>query len=179
VKRFVFFTLVLMAHSAGAQPPARLPAPAARLMPATMPSIRIASGIGISPDGSILWNAEVLFALPSISDHMRLWIGIIPTTNPEETGDENAADGFVPFTIEYEFELKRSGVAPFLYADAGAGPQFGDASNHSFFQAKMFSAGAGMTAGNTAGFIGKFGLTYNTVLQHSNLYVVLNAGIDF
>ncbi len=176
----LFTALLFFSKGASAQAP---PGDTLRIRAETNSavSIQLASGIGASPlqIGNILWNAEVMFALPDLSDHSRLWLGIIPTMDPQATGDENAADGFVPIAIEYECDFSGTSTTPFLYANAGAGPQFGDRSKHQLFQAVMSSAGVGIHNGKTAGFVGKFGLTYNTVLQNSRVYLIFDVGIAF
>jgi hypothetical protein len=149
-------------------------------------SFQLSSGIGCSPTnvGDLLWTVQILFGTPVFHNGM-LWAGIIPTMVPQNFGDETAVDGFTPLVIEYEYDLGTSlpispSAMPFLYANAGTGPQFGDRSNHRLFQAAMCSAGAGLRDGSISGFFGQLGITYNNIpARGSRAFLILNSGIFF
>ncbi len=145
-------------------------------------SFQLSSGLGYNPaqGGSELWSVKLMLGTPLFSTDGTLWAGIEPTMVPQSIGDENAVDGFSPFVIEYEHDFPISRMTTFLYANAGAGPQFGDRSNHLLFQAVMFSAGAGLRDGGRSGFFGQLGVTYNNVpMTNAREFLILNAGIFF
>ncbi len=147
---------------------------------------QLSSGFGASPTnvGDLLWTVQILLGT-SVFHNGILWAGIVPTMVPQNPGDEAAVDGFTPFVIEYEYDLGAplpisSSTTPFLYANAGGGPQFGDRSNHHLFQAGMLSAGAGLRGGSTSGFFGQLGIAYNNVsVMGSRAFLILNGGIFF
>jgi hypothetical protein len=150
-------------------------------------SFQLSSGLGYAPanGGNVLWDVQLMLGTPVFHHDGMLWVGIIPTMVPQSLGDENAVDGFVPFVVEYEYDFHASlsispAMMPFLYANAGAGPQFGDRSNHILFQAAMCSVGAGIRDGVRSGFFGQAGLTYNSVpMTSSRVFLLLNGGIFF
>jgi hypothetical protein len=150
-------------------------------------SFQLSSGLGYTPasGGNVLWDVQLMLGTPVFNNDGILWVGIVPTMVPQRLGDEAAVDGFTPLVVEYEHDFRASmsilsTTMPFLYANAGAGPQFGDRSNHSLFQAVMFSAGAGIRDGTRSGFFGQAGLTYNNVpLTNSRVFLLLNGGIFF
>ena len=145
-------------------------------------SFQLSSGLGYTPlsGGDVLWDVKLMLGTPVFSNGDMVWAGIVPTMVPASVGDEDAVDGFVPFVIEYEHNFHLSTTTPFLYANAGAGPQFGDRSNSHIFQAMMYSAGVGIRGGERSGFFGQAGVTYNNVPSTSaRVFLVLNAGIFF
>ncbi len=145
-------------------------------------SFQLSSGFGANAasGGNVLWDVTLMLGTPIFNNDGILWVGIIPTLVPEAIGDEAAADGFTPFVIEYEHDFHGSSVMPFVYANAGVGPQFGDRSNNRLFQAAMCSAGAGIRDGAGSGFFGQLGITYNNVpITNAREFLILNAGIFF
>jgi hypothetical protein len=150
-------------------------------------SFQLSSGLGYAPakGGNVLWDVQFMLGTPVFGSDGMVWIGIVPTMVPQSIGDESAVDGFTPFVVEYEYDFRASfsipsTATPFLYANAGAGPQFGDRSNHSLLQAVMCSAGAGIRSGTGSGFFGQLGITYNNVSSMSSpVFLILNAGIFF
>ena len=116
-------------------------------------SFQLSSGLGYTPlsGGDVLWDVKLMLGTPVFSNGDMVWAGIVPTMVPASVGDEDAVDGFVPFVIEYEHNFHLSTTTPFLYANAGAGPQFGDRSNSHIFQAMMYSARRGNSWRRTIG----------------------------
>jgi hypothetical protein len=150
-------------------------------------AFQISSGLAANTasGGNVLWDVKLMLGTPVFHNTGVVWVGIEPTLVPQSLGDEAAADGFTPMVVEYEYELGASAAVasstmPFLYANAGIGPQFGDRSNHSLFQAVMCSAGAGLRDGARSGFFGQLGITYNNVpISNARVFLILNAGIFF
>jgi hypothetical protein len=150
-------------------------------------SFQLSSGLGYAPanGGNVLWDVQLMLGTPVINNDGMFWIGILPTMVPQSLGDETAVDGFAPLVVEYEYDFRAmlpifSATTLFLYANAGSGPQFGDRSNHSLFQAVMCSMGMGIRDGARAGFFGQAGLTYNNVPSTSSrVFLLLNGGIFF
>jgi hypothetical protein len=150
-------------------------------------SFQISSGLAANAasGGNVLWDVTLMLGTPVFHNTGILWVGIVPTLVPQSVGDEAAADGFTPLVVEYEYEFGSSfarvvSAMPFLYANAGIGPQFGDRSNHGVFQAVMGSAGAGLRDGARSGFFGQLGITYNNVpISNAREFLILNAGIFF
>ncbi len=145
-------------------------------------SFQISSGLGANAasGGNVLWDVKLMLGTPVFHNNGILYVGIVPTLVPQTLGDEAAADGFTPLVVEYEYNLRASSAMPFLYANAGIGPQFGDRSNHGVFQAAMCSAGVGLRDGAPSGFFGQLGITYNNVpISNAREFLILNAGVFF
>ncbi len=150
--------------------------------------IHLSSSLGIAPTnvGDLLWGVKLMAGFPIFKGPNLIWIGIMPTMVLQDTGLGAALDGFLPVVVEYERDLgtslamSTSTTKPFLYVNAGAGPQYGNHSDHRVFQAVMFSAGVGLRDGISSGFMGQLGVNYNNVPPIApRTFVVLNAGIFF
>jgi hypothetical protein len=173
--------LLVLAEPALAQAQDSVSAIASAVRPQAHLSFQISSGLGANAasGGNVLWNVTLMLGTPILNNDM-LWVGIVPTMVPQSLGDETAADGFTPLVIQYQYDFHAFTTTPFLYANAGIGPQFGDRSNHSAFQATMCSVGAGIRDGTRSGFFGQLGITYNNVpTSNAREFLIVNAGIFF
>ncbi len=150
--------------------------------------IHLSSSLGVAPAkfDDAVWGVKLMLGFPVFKGPNLIWIGIMPTMVPQDTGLGAALDGFFPVVLEYErglgtsLAMSTSTTKLFLYVNAGAGPQYGNHLNHRVFQALMFSAGVGLRDGAPSGFMGQLGVTYNNVPPVApRTFVVLNAGIFF
>jgi hypothetical protein len=144
--------------------------------------LKLETEFGMAPTniGSVLWSIEPMIGFPLLGNRDILWAGIVPVIVPKFVGDQGSGTGFTPITIEYDHQIANSQSRPFLYASAGAGPQFGDYSSPVYFRTLLFSTGIGLREGGNSGFTSEAGLTYTNIrTTGAKIFAVLNSGIYF